>query len=229
MYKTGLLRITTACVIGIMASSASAQTQWIQDTLSDQCSAASKEALAEDVRDSIEESVARAEASIQAPASVADLSCMNNLLNANLDIFSSQAGGFDSFNVDSMINDVVGGLKAGLSVQTLTGGVERAICDFAQEKFGDLTNGLTGSMDDIVSGTSDLPTFTDGFGLLNIGFNAGGSTVTGSTVNNEAFTNERSTGVSGRENATGAPAEGYSPTKTETEIQNIWNSISGGN
>lgn len=227
MKKTHLLSFTAAVAIGLWAGTANAQTQWIKDKLSDQCSAESQNQIADATRKSIEESVARAEASIKAPASVADLSCMNDLMSANLDIFSSSWMNMGSFNIDSIINDITGGLKSGLSVESLSSGVERAICDFAKEKFSELTSGLTGSMNDIVSGASDLKKFTDGFGLLNMKFNSGGgSGTTGSPVVSRPRTPKTTTTTP----APTAPATGPStgPSSTEAQIQSIWSSINGG-
>lgn len=224
MKKTHLLSFTATVAIGLWAGTANAQTQWIKDKLSDQCSAASQNQVADATRKSIEESVARAEGSIQAPASVADMSCMNDLLNADLDIFSSSWMNMGSFNIDSIITDITGGLKSGLSVETLSSGVERAICDFAKEQFSELTSGLTGSMDEIVSGATDLPNFSDGFGLLNMSFNSGGGSAAsggGAPLVSRPVAPTAPTTAP----ATG-PATG--PSATEAQIQNIWNSINGG-
>ena len=84
MKKTQILGIVAVASTMAMATSAGAQTPWIKDKMSDQCSAASKDKIAENVRKNIEDSVRRAEASIQAPASVVDLSCMSDLLGANI-------------------------------------------------------------------------------------------------------------------------------------------------
>lgn len=226
MKKFCLIGVTAAAMSSLMVSSATAQTQWIQDTLSDQCSAASQAQIADATRESIEESIARAEASIQAPASVADLSCLNSLLSADLDVFSSGWLDVGSFNVDGMINDVVGGLKSGLSVQTLTTGVERAICQFAQEKFSELTNGIDGTMDEIVSGASvSIPDFTDGFGLMNISFDVATGT-SASTGTQQPAT--PAPPVSVQPTTTPAPAANPgTDTSTEESIQNIWDAIKG--
>lgn len=167
MKNTGLLCLVSVCGIGLMASAVSAQTEWISDIQSDQCSPESRDKIAEAVRESIESKVARAEASIRAPASVADLACLDGLLNADVDIFSKGLS-LEGFDPNTIINDLTSGLKSGLNVETLTNGVERAVCDFSDQKFNDLTSGLTGSLDDIVDRTSNLHSLTDGFGLMNI-------------------------------------------------------------
>lgn len=171
MMKRTLFGAAAVSALGFVAVPASAQTQWIEDTLSDQCSAQSQQTIADNTRNSIEASVRRAEASIQEPASIADLSCMNDLLNADIDVFSKTWKGFGGFNIEGMINDIAGGLKSGLSVQTLSGGVERAICSFAQETFSEMTSGVTSSIGDLLDPATmldQMPNFTDGFSSLNI-------------------------------------------------------------
>lgn len=219
MKKTHILGIAAAATVALMGTTAGAQTQWIKDKMSDQCSAASRDKIADATRENIEESVRRAEASIQAPASVMDLSCMSDLLGADVDVFSQDWGSLGGFSIDGMINDVVGGLKSGLEVQTLSSGVERAICDFAREKFEGVTEGLTGSLDDITSGAT-MPDFGDGFGLLNIGYNA--STTGGTAGGGSGATSDTGGGTASPTTSTGG-------TSTESDIMNIWNSIGGGN
>jgi hypothetical protein len=226
MNKKYVLSFTAAATISLMAGSASAQTQWIEDTLTEQCSAASQDLVANATRDSIEDSVARAEASIQAPASIGDLSCMNELLKANIDVFSSTWADLGSFNLDSMISSVTGGLKSGLSLQTLTSGVERAICDFAEETFGELTGGLTGSMDDILSGI-EMPSFSDGFGQMNLGLS---SDVTDTaSVGTIGGTGTAGNGPGGTAPLSPTPTTSVTttPTTAEQTINGIWNSLNG--
>ena len=225
MKKTHILGIAAAATVALMGSTAGAQTQWIKDKMSDQCSAASRDKIADATRENIEESVRRAEASIQAPASVVDLSCMSDLLGADVDVFSQDWGSMGGFNIDGMINDVVGGLKSGLEVQTLSSGVERAICDFAKEKFEGVTSGLTGSMDDITNGLT-MPDFSDGFGLLNIGYNGSstGGTTGGAAGSGSGGTS--GTGTAG-EDTSAVPESTSGGSSTESDIQSIWNSIGG--
>lgn len=215
MKTTHILGFAAVASIGLMAGAANAQTAWIEDTLSEQCSTAAREQVASGVRGSIEESVARAEASIQAPSPVMDLACLNDLMDADIDVFSEtwdQASG-----LASIINDVTSGLKSGLSVSTLSSGVERAICDFAEEQFETLTSGLTGSMSHITSGI-EMPTFSDGFGLLNVGYSTGSSSGSTSGSASSGSSDSTTTGTT----STNASSD------TESQIQGIWESISGG-
>ncbi|MBT28083.1 MAG: hypothetical protein CMO01_00370 [Thalassobius sp.] len=232
MKKISLSGVAAVIATGIVPQ-AHAQTSWIQDTITEQCSTESRQQVADGVRGSIEASVARSEASIKPPASVGDLSCMSDLLKADVDVFSESWMDLGSFDVEGMINDVTGGLKSGLSVQTLSSGVERAICDFAEEKFEEVTGGIDGSMDDILAG-AEQPSFSDGFGLLNIGYNSGGSGSSGSVGSGNGGTY---TPTFDPDNGGNGSGETYTPfvepsensgSETEQQIQSIWNNISGG-
>ena len=73
---------------GIPADSPQAQTRWNEDSMSVRCSPASRAHVAAATRRSIEERVARAESSIQMPGGIADMSCIESLLAADIDVFS---------------------------------------------------------------------------------------------------------------------------------------------
>ena len=212
--------------IGAAAGSADAQTRWIRDTLSDQCAPASKSVVADATRRSIERSVARAEASIRAPASTADLSCMDDLMSVDLDTFSGDWRKLDGFDIEGLINDVVVGLESGLSVQTLSSGAQRAICGFAREKFEERTDAPTGSMDQIVSRLApDLPAFGDGFGALNI---PRGLALPRAVRPADAPPNPAPEAAGAGDRA-GAPADrSRKPGGRADPIRSIWNAINGG-
>lgn len=215
MTKETLLRLAVAAIASVSAGAASAQTQWIQDTMSEQCSAESRQQVADATRASIEESVARSEASIQPPAPVADLSCMNGLISADVDVFSDGWTDGGAFDPVSILTDMVGGLKSGLAVTTLAGGAERAICQFAKEKFETVNGGLSGSMNDIVGRTEgSVPSFTDGFGLMNINYNTGPAGAVPQPSVQQVPVNAGTTDEI--------------QSQTEAEINSIWNSINGG-
>lgn len=136
---SGLLR-TTALVSGlvgaglILLAAGPARADWIRSALDSRCDPADISGVSNSVRDAIEASVRRAEATIQAPAPIADLSCLSDLMTTPIDIFSNigglagtlQAGLFDSLPF-SMDMDVSG-----------------MVCDFAAERWGELTGGLSG-------------------------------------------------------------------------------------
>ncbi|CAN0536997.1 unnamed protein product [Laminaria digitata] len=228
MMKRNLFGAAAVTALSFTALQANAQTQWIEDTLSDQCSTASQQTIANNTRNSIEASVRRAEASIQEPASIADLSCMNDLFNANIDVFSKSWNGFGGFNIEGMINDIAGGLKSGLSIQTLSGGVERAICSFAQEQFSELTSGVTSGIGDLLDPStvlSQMPNFTDGFSSLNIPI----STSTGSSRQDlDGDGGNVSGNAGGNASATPAGPDGTN-NDSSVDIDAIWRSISGVN
>lgn len=160
--------IIGAVSLTVMTGQAQAQTQWIQDILSEDCSPQAAQTVANGTRQAIESSVARAHSSINAPAPTMDLSCINDLLAAPLDVFSGNSEFLANlgFNLQGMISSVTSGLKSGLSIETLANGVETAICRFAQEKFGEITGGLSQGLEGIVAGIA-LPNFTDSFTMSN--------------------------------------------------------------
>ena len=192
--------------IAFFGIAAQAQQQdWIEDTLSKQCSAESRAVVAAAVRAGIEENVARAEASIRAPAAIGDLSCLEALIAAPLDVFS---------RAHNIIDNLVSGLQSGLSANILDGAVARAICAFAQEKFGSQTRALAGSMNDIVSrNTVTLPKFSDRFGVVNVGFNRNTSSGANSTE------------VTIIPQVQHAPPQPQTTTERQRQIQDLWDNL----
>lgn len=120
---------------------------WIQDLLNPSCSPESREQLAGNVRDKIEQSVARAMAAIQPPAAVGDLSCLNDLMNAPLDTFS---------NIGGILGNLQGGL--GGSIGSITGDldVSRRVCEFAAEKWQEVAGPLQQGIDDLGGAGSSI-------------------------------------------------------------------------
>jgi hypothetical protein len=239
MKKNILYGALATTALSLLSMPATAQTQWIEDKLSDQCSAESRAIVAENTRNSIEAQVRRAEASIQEPASTADLSCMNDLMGANIDIFSQSWAGLSGFNIDGMINDIAGGLKSGLSLESLSSGVERAICDFASDTFSELTEGVTSGIDDLLDPSTvldQMPDFTDGFSSINLPI----SSSTGSssdiydsnsittTADSGSTSGSSSSSSSGSSSDTGTSGSGGSSDDSEN-IQSIWDVMTGGN
>ena len=109
---------------------------WIPSALDARCEQADIDGISQSIRDAIEASVRRAEASIAAPAAIGDLGCLNDLMNAPLDIFS---------NVGGLMGTLQGGLFDSLPF-SMDMDVSGMVCDFAAEKWGELTGGL-GDMD----------------------------------------------------------------------------------
>ena len=237
MYKIRFSAILAFCLLA-PAAQAQNQADWIEDTLSEQCSAESIALVTAGTRAAIEQSVARAEASIRSPASTADLSCLDDLINSGLDIFS------DSFG---LVNDIINGLSAGLDFQTLSSGIQQAICGFSQQKFNEVTKGLTGSMADI-TGALSLPSYSDRYGLINISLDKN------KRQNNnpdrvEIRTNPLNTKVKtptinipdvnigsqidldqlNPDTPQSAPVVSQPKSRTEIQIENIWNNLNGNN
>lgn len=155
-------------VLGSTAHAQDAGGNWIKDMLNPSCSAESKDALAGGVRDKIEQSVARAMASIQPPAAVGDLSCLNDLMNAPLDTFS---------NVGGLLGNLQGGLSGSIGG---SGDISRKVCEFAAEKWEEVAGPLTDGLGELTSsgGGSNL---WDNFDLENNG-SAPTNTSTGSST-----------------------------------------------
>lgn len=154
-------------VLGSTAHAQDAGGNWIKDMLNPSCSAESKDALAGDVRDKIEQSVARAMASIQPPAAVGDLSCLNDLMNAPLDTFS---------NVGGLLGNLQGGLSGSIGG---TGDISRKVCEFAAEKWEEVAGPLTEGLGDLTNASGSGSNLWDNFDLENNG-SAPTNTSTGS-------------------------------------------------
>ena len=146
------------------------------------CSEEAKTIVANQVRGNIEDFVRRSEASMMPPSPIGDLSCLSGLMAAPLDTFSG-------------IGSVLGTLGADLSSQStsalsgLGGAITSRICDYAAEKWGDLTQPLTGTLN-AATGRLDLSPQ---------GIWANLNPALGGAMN-------QSTGSSGRMGASSAPA-----------------------
>lgn len=119
---------------------------WISSTQDDRCDPQDIEAVTTNIRAAIEASVRRAEASIAAPMAIGDLSCLNDLMNAPLDIFS---------NIGGLMGSLQAGLLSSVSFP-MDLDVSGMLCDFAAEKWGELTGGL-GGMDISLDGFAMTP------------------------------------------------------------------------
>lgn len=133
-YRThfSLLAASVAMIAAVSPHAANAD--WVASSLDQRCHPDDISGVSENVRSAIEAAVRRAEASIQAPAGVADLGCLNDLMSAPIDIFS---------NVGSVMGALQGGVFDSLSFP-MDMDVSGMLCDFAAEKWGNLTEGLDG-------------------------------------------------------------------------------------
>jgi hypothetical protein len=198
------LLLTAVLVMGPEA--ASAQTEIFRSMTNERCSTSSRDDVANAARLNVESHVTRAEASIQPPTPVGDLSCLNDLMNIDIDFLSGQF-----FSLDSLLGDFMSGLQ-NITLEGIGEEVNRQICAFAQEKWSELTEPLNLSVGDLLGDVS--PDFTSNFALLNVSPGQPGSGVT--------------------VNGGGAPSVTAPPTSTgapdvQDAINQIYNSLNGGN
>ena len=130
-----------------------ARADWIQDMMDPACDPGISGDIAAGIRQTIEDSVKRAEASIQAAIPTADLSCLTGLMNAPLDIFS---------NIGGIMGNLQSGISGMLNPGALLGAageaVNRQVCQFAQDKWAEVTQPLTDALGDL-----SIPSIADAF------------------------------------------------------------------
>lgn len=228
MNFTRMTALAVVSAFGFSAGSATAQTRWIEDSMSVRCSPASRAHVAAATRRSIEERVARAESSIRAPGATADMSCVESLLAADVDVFSGAFANVAGFDVQALIDALSGGLKSGLSSETISPGVARAICAYARERFGERTAGLAGSMEGIVAGI-EMPEFSDGFGPPTAS-RAAARAVRSSPAAVSAPSNSPAPAILPQIRQVPAPASGTGADAggSGEGLRAIWNAIGGG-
>ena len=112
--------------IGITPASA----EWIHDLMIEDCSEESRDRLAAATRQKIELSVRRAESSIEPPAPIGELGCLDGLMDINIDVFAP---------VDPL-SQVFSGSLDGILNQA---GDSRRFCRFARRRWNEMTNPLT--------------------------------------------------------------------------------------
>lgn len=138
MMRT-LAGATLACVLGATPVLA----DWTSDIPNSACDPADREAFSKSLRDHIEQKVRRAEATIKAPTPVGDLSCLNDLMNAPLDIFSGMGSLLDSLS-SGLSNLSAPSLNLDMDVSGM-------ICGAAAKKWATLTSGLTDATSTLTS------------------------------------------------------------------------------
>lgn len=124
-------------------------TQIFSDIQNAACDANVIQQTADAARAKVEDFVSRAEAAIRPPGSIGDLGCLDGLMEAPLDIFS---------NVGGLLGSLTSGLDAGF------GDIGGQICSFANDKWQEVTQPLTGALNDL-----QLPSIGAGFNLGNLG------------------------------------------------------------
>jgi len=202
-----LSAVAVAALVGLTPIAATAQTEIFRSMTNERCSAASRDAVANAARLNVESRVARAEASIQPPTPVGDLSCLNDLMNINIDFLSGKM-----FDISAILGDLMSGLQ-NITLEGIQGEVTRQICEFAAEKWGELTKSLNLSVDDLLGDIS--PSFTSNFALINVtqGQTGTGVVINGGTTPTPSFTQRQAPGGSDVQNT----------------INQIYNSLNGGN
>jgi hypothetical protein len=153
MRKTIRLTATALYLGGLtLALTTPAQADWISDKLSDSCSGASAQKLSQSIRDNIEDSMDRAEASIKPPSPVGDLGCLEDLMSdVGINIFSAEQGGdFGGSMASGLVQQLMGPLTdqlqgAGLGdLLDAAGDPMGAVCKFAEDKWNELSGSLGG-------------------------------------------------------------------------------------
>lgn len=171
--------IACAGIISAPFMASAQDNSWLLDLQNDACSDESKQTIADLVRKQIEDAVARAEAAIQPPAAIGDLSCLNDLMTAPLDTFS---------NVGGLLGSLQGGLTG--SITGAGGNVSRQVCDFAAEKWAEVTEPLNMRLSALSGVGSDL---WDGFDLTRNGSSSSNGSTGSSTWS--GFGNGNNTGT----------------------------------
>jgi hypothetical protein len=199
-----------AGLIGLAPVSAAAQTEIFRSMTNERCSEASRDAAANAARQNVESHVTRSEASIQPPTPVGDLSCLNDLMNIDIDFLSGEL-----FSIGDIFGDLLSGLQ-NVTLEGLEGEVTRQICEFAAEKWSDLTEPLNLSLDDLTGSIS--PDFTSNFALINVAPSGTGSQAGGPV-----------TPIPTTQSVPLQVPTTQDGTNVQDTINQIYNSINGGN
>ena len=119
---------TLAMILAIGITPANAD--WIHDMMIEDCSDASRDRLAAATRQKIELSVRRAESSIEPPAPIGELGCLDGLMDINIDVFApvGPLSQIFSGSLDGVLNQA---------------GDTRRFCRFARRRWNEMTNPLT--------------------------------------------------------------------------------------
>ncbi len=139
-----LAALTMFLTIGIAPASA----EWIHDMMIEECSEESRGRLAAASREKIELSVRRAEASIEPPAPIGELGCLDGLMEINLDVFAPVGP----------LSQIFTGSLDGVLGQA---GDSRRFCRFARRRWNEMTSPLTKPLQLLKRGLP--PEFADRF------------------------------------------------------------------
>ncbi len=190
----------------IIAFAAPANADWIRDMMIKDCSEESRNILAGSVRQDIELSVRRAEASMEPPAAIGDLGCLDGLMDVNIDVFAPVGP------LSSLFSNSLDGLL------TAPGRSQR-ICRFAHQKWNELSRPLLKPLDLLKLGLP--PDFVGSFDSLAQATIVGDGNVAAAP---RAASSNAEPAV-GR--ADGSVEPGRSPTDSFDPVGDIWNMLYG--
>lgn len=199
--------IIAAAILG--ATAATAQDQefgWLDQVQDQRCDPEIRDKVSSTVRGKIEAHIARAEAAIQAPIPIGDLSCLDDLMNESIDIFSNIGGLMGTLSAG------LGNVKGGNVSDQFEGmDLSGQVCKFAQRKWAEVTTPLNAGLDDL-----DIAHFASQFDFLN-------------NVNPEDLIREITGAQSSSQTQTRTRAARDSGTSTggsnTSEVQSIWSQI----
>lgn len=143
-------RIAAAACLLASVFAVQAQADWVREAISVDCSDQARDRIAAGTRRQIEFAVRRAEALIDPPASVGDLSCLDGLMELPLDWFAP-TGGLESLFSGSF-DGVIG-----------SGASARQMCSFAERKWRQVTRPLTSPLELLKLGLP--PDLADSFNI----------------------------------------------------------------
>ena len=140
--------------MAILLLPSAGQAGWIEATLEPSCSDDSRTRVAAGTRRQIEFSVRRAEASIQPPDPVGQLSCLEGLMETRIDQFAPTG------NLDGLFSNSLDGLV------DIPGQLAQRVCSLAEKSWNKLTRPL--EQFGFESDESIPPGYFSRFGLVNI-------------------------------------------------------------
>ena len=187
------------------ACAAPAGADWVHDMMIEECSQESRELLAGSVRRDIELSVRRAEASMEPPASIGDLGCLDGLMDVNIDVFAPVGP------LSSLFSNSLDGLLT-------APGNPRRICRFAHRKWNEVSRPLHKPLDLLQLGLP--PDFAGSFNAV--------AQIAAGDPNEEPVGRAVETGAGSSSGPPGTEAESArSPTGGFDPVGSIWNMLYG--
>lgn len=127
--------ITGVILLGLMlVAKIPAHADWIEESLSPHCSEESRAIIAQGTRHQIESSVRRAEAAIQPPSAIGDLSCLDGLMDISIDWFA-QTGSLGKLFQESMNSTISSDNNS------------RRVCKFAEQQWQQLSRPLSAPLE----------------------------------------------------------------------------------